>query len=287
MSRRALIIGSSGLVAPALSKRLRQEGWQVLTTSRTGNAGIRFDLARPEMSVLPADVDAVFVIAAETSLRRCEDGPDDTRTVNVETPAEIAHFYAGKGAHLLTISSNLVFDGTVPGATALSARRPACAYGRQKSELEDAFLSSSASATVLRITKIVESLEKLATAWSADLAAGRPIRPFLDLVCAPVSLARVIDILVHAAEKRSTGLFQHSGDRDIDYAEIARTLCRKMKLSETLIEPVHGADLPEPPVVRPLHTTLAETLPAGFAPQNAENVVTALDGFFARRRADG
>jgi dTDP-4-dehydrorhamnose reductase len=285
MSRRALIIGSSGLVAPALSLRLQAEGWQVLTTSRTGNAGLRFDLARPDMKALPPDVGAVFLIAAETSLRRCEDEPDATRAVNVLAPLAIAQFYAGRGAHLLTISTNLVFDGMAPASMATAARRPTSVYGQHKAELEEALLALAAPVTILRITKIVESLAQLADGWSRDLAAGRPIKPFRDLVSSPVSLARVVDILVHAARHRSGGIFQHSGDRDIDYAEIARTLCRKMKLPETLIESARGADLPSPPVTMPAHTTLAELVPAGFTPSHAEDVSAVLAGFLDRRPA--
>ena len=280
MSREALIIGSSGLVAPVLARRLREEGWQVRHASRTG--GIRLDLAALDMSVLPHDVDAIFLISAATALRRCEDEPEATRIINVEAPAEIARFYAGKGAHILMISTNLVFDGAVPAIPVTSARRPACMYGQQKAELEETLLALSAPATILRITKIVESLRQLVANWSDDLAGSRPIKPFRDLVCAPVSLTRVVDILAHAARQRSAGLFQHSGDRDIDYAEIAYTLCRRMKVSDTLVEPMKGADLPVPPVVLPHHTTLAEYLPSGFAPNEPENSSAVLGGFLER-----
>src|SRR5262249_20898957 len=134
--------------------------------------------------------------------------------------AKIARFYAGKGAHVLMISTNLVFDGTTPSVPVTSSRRPACVYGQQKAELEDALRTLSGPATVLRITKIVESLGQLVANWSDDLAGGRSIRPFRDLVCAPVSLTRVLDILAHAGKFRASGVFQHSGDRDIDYVEI-------------------------------------------------------------------
>lgn len=283
MKRRALIIGASGLLAPALGRRLQEEGWQVRHTSRRGDVGLRLDLAELQGTVPSGDFDAVFFIAAETSLRRCQDDPEATHVVNVRSPAAMANYFAARGAHVLTLSTNLVFDGTTPAAPAALERRPTCVYGKQKAELEDIFLALRARATVLRITKIAEALEKLTASWADDLAAGRPIYPFSDLVCAPVSLARVLDILAHAAGQRMAGMFQHSGDRDIDYAEIARVLCRRMKLPETLVEPVRGADLPVPPVALPRHTTLAEILPAGFAPKEPENVPAVLAGFLDRR----
>jgi dTDP-4-dehydrorhamnose reductase len=280
MSRKAVIIGSSGLVAPALGRRLREEGWQVWHASRTG--GIRLDLADLDMSALPSDVDTVFLVAAETALRRCEDEPRATRIINVEAPARIARFYAGKRAHVVMISTNLVFDGMLPSVPATSTRRPACVYGQQKAELEDALRALSGPATVLRITKIVESLRQLVAIWSDDLAGGRTIRPFSDLVCAPVTLTRALDILVHAAKYRASGVFQHSGNRDIDYAEIARALCRNMEVADALIEPVRGANLPLPPVALPRHTTLAECLPSGFAPRGSEDVSAVLAGFLTK-----
>ena len=56
-----------------------------------------------------------------------------------------------------------------------------------------------------------------------------------------------------------------------------------MKRPEELIEPVRGADNAVPPVALPRHTTLAETLPAGFAPKEPENVAAVLGGFLDRR----
>jgi hypothetical protein len=96
----------------------------------------------------------------------------------------------------------------------------------------------------------------------------------------------VIDILVYAATRRSAGLFQHSGDRDIDYAEIARSLCRSMRSPETLVVPVRGADAPVPSVASPRHTTLAEFLPSDFMPKECENAAYVLAGFLDRYGAN-
>jgi dTDP-4-dehydrorhamnose reductase len=279
MSRRALIIGSTGLVAPALSGKLHELGWQVIHTSRSGAENIHLDLKQPDLHVLPPDIQAVFLIAAETSLRRCEDEPGSTEVINVLTPAAIARHYSGGGAHILTLSSSLVFDGAVPSAPPLSARRPVCVYGQQKARLEDVLTGLPGPATILRTTKIVESLRPLTADWSRNLRAAKPIRPFLDLVCAPVSLVRIIEILVYCAHHRLSGIFQHSGDRDIDYAVIARALGKRLKVPEDLIKPCRSADLPTPPVVIPPNTTLSEAVPGGLTPQSPEDVPLVLGQF--------
>ena len=282
MSRRALIIGSTGLVAPALSVGLRELGWQTIHTSRSSAEHIHLDLKEPDLDILPPDIQAVFLIAAETSLRRCEDEPDSSERINVLTPAEIARHYSATGAHILTLSSSLVFDGAVPFAQPSSARRPTCEYGRQKADLETILTGLPAPVTILRTTKIVESLTHLTSGWSRDLLAAKPIKPFLDLVCSPVSLARIVEILVYCAHHRINGIFQHSGDRDIDYAVIARALAQRMKVPDSLIRPCRSADLATPPVVAPANTTLSEAVPAGLAPQSPEDVLLVLSKFLDR-----
>jgi dTDP-4-dehydrorhamnose reductase len=269
-------------VAPALSSRLRELGWQVIHTSRSGAEHIHLDLKQPNLHVLPPNIQAVFLIAAETSLRRCEGEPGSTEVINVLTPAAIARHYSAAGAHIVTLSSSLVFDGAVPSVPPLSARRPVCVYGRQKARLEDALAGLPALTTILRTTKIVESLGPLTSDWSRDLRAAKPIKPFVDLVCAPVSLARIVDILSYCAHHNVSGLFQHSGDRDIDYAVIARALGQRLKVSQKLIRPCRSADLPTPPVVAPANTTLSEAVPADFTLQSPEDVPLVLSQFLDR-----
>lgn len=279
MSRRALIIGATGLVAPALSRKLTDLGWQTLHTARTGPRHINFDLAAPDLAALPKHVDAVFLVAAETSLRRCEEDPKASARINVLAPAEIARHYASAGTHVLTLSTSLVFDGESAFPDRLSKRNPPCIYGRQKADLEDILLGLPTPVTILRTTKIVESLSGLTSGWSRDLRQATPIHPFSDLLCAPVSLARIVDILAFCADRGVSGTYQHSGDLDIDYASIARALCRRIGAAETLMAPCRSADLPTPPVVMPRHSTLGEFLPAGFTPSGPENVSQVLATF--------
>ena len=93
-----------------------------------------------------------------------------------------------------------------------------------------------------------------------------------------------MEILIYCADHRLSGLFQHSGDRDIDYAVIARLLAQRMKVREDLIVPCRSVDLPAPPVVAPAHTTLSEVVPAGFAPRSPEDVSLVLRQFLERYR---
>jgi dTDP-4-dehydrorhamnose reductase len=261
MAKRCLIIGSSGLVAPALAAKFKAMGWVVNATSRRAGAAIVFDLAKPDYSVLPS-ADAVVLLAGETSLSRCEGDPVAARTVNLETPAAIAKRYAKEGALVLMLSTNLVFDGEQPFAAPDARRNPRCEYGRLKLALEDVLLDIEGPGAVLRITKIAESLVALLTRWRGELAKGKPISPFIDMVCAPISLARVVEIVAYITEGNHRGIFQHSGEADLNYAEVAAMLCRQTDLAETLVQPVKATGA----VTLPRHTTLREMLPQEFHP---------------------
>lgn len=276
MTRQALIIGSSGLIAPALAKRMESLGWHTTETSRKTSDPVPFDLAYPDYSALPDRADAVFLIAAETSLRRCEHEPQATRQINVITPTRIAQRYSAAGAHVLMISTNLVFDGSTPHARPDTKRRPDCVYGAQKAELEDALLTLPGPATILRITKVAESLAALLAKWAQSLQIGDQIDAFSDMQCAPVSLHGVVEILTQAAQHGVSGILQHGGDRDVTYVDIAHQMRIFLGLPEQLVHPVTSADFVPAPIARPRHTTLAETLPPTFASYGAEDVLKAL-----------
>jgi dTDP-4-dehydrorhamnose reductase len=183
-ARTALIIGSSGLVAPVLAAHLQRRGWRILQTSRKASAATMFDLSAPDVAALP-DADAVFLVAAETSLSRCERKPALARQVNVVAPARIAQRYAAAGAAIIGLSTNLVFDGATSFTKPHAARRPQCVYGLTKMALENSLLGISETA-VLRITKIAQTSGPLIGSWPHNLQQGQTVTPFSDDVCAPV-----------------------------------------------------------------------------------------------------
>jgi dTDP-4-dehydrorhamnose reductase len=263
MTRTALIIGSAGLVAPALAARLAQDGWRVLRTSRTPGAAITLDLASPGMIDLP-DADAVFLIAAMTSQGSCELEPALAHQVNSVAPARIAQRYAGKGASIVALSTNLVFDGKTAFVDPHAQRNPQSVYGSTKAALEEALLGLDGAA-ILRITKIAQSLWPLVDSWAYSLQNRQPIAPFSDYFCAPVRLRAVVEIIAHIADIRATGIFQHSGSWDVSYSEIANRLCDSMRVSRDLVRPIRAAGSPLTVAMLPANTTLKQAIPSEIA----------------------
>src|SRR5687767_4305423 len=117
MQSRALVVGGDGRIARALIPALAREGWDVVATSRRpGTARLALDLAelaRTGSAQLP-DCDVGFVCAAMSGYAECRNAELRARAVNAEAPALIARALAGRGAQIVLLSTNGVFDGEKP-----------------------------------------------------------------------------------------------------------------------------------------------------------------------------
>ena len=120
---------------------------------------------------------AVVFCAADTKLADCEEHPEVTAKINVEATIALANFLRLRGAHLLLLSTNQVFDGSLPNRKVSEQVCPVNEYGRQKAEAERLILQMPRSA-VLRLTKVVHSDLPLLKQWESSLQAGQPIEAF-------------------------------------------------------------------------------------------------------------
>ena len=154
------------------------------------------------------------------------------------------------------LSTNAVFDGRKPLAAVDDPVNPKTEYGRQKAEAEKQLLGLGGGVAVIRLGKVIYPDMPLFQSWITDLKAGRIIRPFRDLVFAPLSLAAAAIFLIKIARGKTGGIFQLSGPEDITYAEAAAWLSETMGAHEALVQPTESWNLTRLVHV-PNHTTLA------------------------------
>jgi dTDP-4-dehydrorhamnose reductase len=150
-----LLLGGSGMLGSALARRLAVDGRECVAASRQ-----QLDLMLPDSiataleSIAP---DAVINAAAFTDVNRAE-LPECRREVfgvNADGPAALARACAARGAKLVHISTDYVFDGAdktpyLEGA----ATGPVQVYGESKLAGERAVLASAASALVVRASTL-------------------------------------------------------------------------------------------------------------------------------------
>lgn len=143
-----LITGSTGRLGAAL---LREYGGrhEVLAPGRDAldladEAGIRAALA-------PLDFDVLINPAALTNVDYCEFNEEEAFAVNARGPGVMAEVAARKGARMVQISTDYVFDGVAEGLRRESDPvNPKSVYGRAKLAGEEAVLAEDPGFLVVR-----------------------------------------------------------------------------------------------------------------------------------------
>jgi dTDP-4-dehydrorhamnose reductase len=249
----ALILGGDGALGKVLQQGLANTpDLNVLATSRRSDpaAPLYFDaLSEDSWTSLPNSPHTVFFCFGETSLQACENDPAGSRAINVDATLQLARQFSGQGARLVYFSTSLVFDGRHPCSKPGSPRAPQGEYARQKVEVEDALLhDASHQASVIRITKFLDSLTPLVQQWAAHLRAGNAIEPFHDRLICPFSRTLLIDTCHALITRNTTGTFHLSGENDITYQQLASWTADTAQAPQSLLNPVSEQSRPiQPP----------------------------------------
>lgn len=247
--RSVMVVGCDGLIGSSLLKFLASLGYKVLgTTRRSINLQwprITLDLSDAkhlESWVPPSNLNTAIHCAGITKIDRCAIDPIGSFRVNVENTVRLATKLFEAGIFQVFLSTNHVFDGSKPFCMHVDATCPLNEYGRQKVEAESFFLSLGASASIVRLTKVLTPSDSLLNSWVRSLKDGYPIQPFSNMFMAPVPLSTVLNVLLLIVCSRSSGIFHVSADQDLSYAEVAQEGARAIGVSEKLVTPIHSTD---------------------------------------------
>ncbi len=238
-----LIVGGESQIGTAVARRLASTGKHFGATSRRANAAWPLDFARDASDwQLPICEAAVFC-AAVTSLAVCEAKSDYARRVNVAGPATLAAKLHAAGAHVVFLSTNLVFDGSKERPMTRDPVCPTTIYGRSKAEAERAILEATeGQASVLRLTKVLSDQSQLLLGWRKSLAEGRPIEAFLDMPVAPVGISQVAAAVLDLLERKPPGLFHLSACDDSRWFDLAQSLCATWGYDLSAVRGARAAD---------------------------------------------
>jgi len=149
--RRLLLTGGSGHLGGEIVRRARDAGWDVVGTSFRTPGPVRLDVRdAAAVEALVADVGPDCVVHTAY----LQDGPDAWAT-NVDGSANVAAAAAGRGARLIHLSTDLVFDGRAGRPyTEDDVVNPLLEYGRSKAAAERAVAGRHPDATIVRTSLI-------------------------------------------------------------------------------------------------------------------------------------
>jgi dTDP-4-dehydrorhamnose reductase len=250
---RFLVTGASGLLG--LNFSLRAAGEHVVTgvVNRNPVHGAPFgvtaaDLTAPgtlERVLEEFRPEVVMHCAAMALLDECEANPDQTWRVNVELPARLATESRRRGIRLVYISTDSVFDGLKGDYREEDAPNPISVYARSKRAGEEGVQAADPDALVARTNFYGWSLHgrrSLAEFFYNNLAAGRSVNGFTDVLFCPLQVNDLADLLLEMVAGGLSGLYHVFSAECLSKYDFGVRVARAFGLDENLIHPASMRD---------------------------------------------
>jgi len=281
-----VIVGGDGLIGRHLGQWCRRGIAQVIVTTRRepvedGRMFVDLTCERVDAGSR-VEADVVFICAAMTNMRACEESPELSYQINVLATVDLVAQFASRGAFVVFLSSNAVFDGAAPWPGESATPSPTCEYGRQKAEAERrlwALPSAADRIAIVRLSKVVSPDLGIVANFIRQLKSGQRCDAFDDLKMAPISLDYVAQGLFRIASRKTPGVFHLSGTDELSYAQFARRLADRLGADESLVRRISSAGTNT--AFRPNHPGLGMSRSrsvVGLSPEPMEDVVEAVCG---------
>lgn len=253
-----------------------------VATDGAGGPGILPGLSEGAFEVLSTDIDTLDVVdrtavrqttdafrpdivlhaGAFTAVDACESDPDTAFAVNALGTRNIAEAAAAVGAHLVYISTDYVFDGTLDRPYLEWDRpNPASVYGSSKlgGELEVHAVTGPA-ATVVRTAWVSGAHGANMVKTVLRLAAAHPdgtLRFVDDQRGCPTFTADLARAVVRLALDRRPGTFHVTNQGETTWFGFAQATLAAAGFDPRRVEPISTSDLDPPrPAARPANSRL-------------------------------
>lgn len=183
------------------------------------------------MSFLQAsDADVIVNCAAYTNVDGAESDEEAARIVNVEAPKVLAEAARRKGATLVHISTDYVFDGkSYRPYTEDDAPAPVSVYGRTKYEGEVAVVASGCKYMIFRTAWLYSRYGRNFFLTMADKTAEHPtLKVVADQVGTPtyaLDLAELIYNIIDNQMIDKVGIYHFTDEGVCSWYDFAKAIC--------------------------------------------------------------
>lgn len=258
---KVVIFGYSGQLATALRRRFEQGAGQGVFLSRT-----QADLLNPEsvehiLNYLRPRI--IINAAAYTAVDLAEKEQEHARLVNVGSVGVMARWAAKHHAHLIHVSTDYVFDGSLDRPYREDDKKnPINFYGLTKSDGEDQIIESCCSHQILRVSWVyspwgsnfVKTMLRLGKEKESLNIVG-------DQVGSPTSAEDIADaILTMTRQTDKKGIFHYTGLGEVSWYEFAKEIFHQMtviddSLKVKSVNSIMTSEYPTP-AKRPLNSRM-------------------------------
>ena len=203
--------------------------------------------------------DAVIHCAAWTAVDACESDPAKAFTVNALAVRWVAEGCHRVGAHLVHISTDYVFDGTLQRPYhEWDTPNPQSVYGLFKLAGEREALALGPSAAVVRTSWVCGEHGNNMVKTVLRFAAERPTLSFVtDQVGHPTFTADLAPMLRRLAVDRRSGVHHLTNAGAVSWHVFVQEIVRLMGKDPAMVLPILTSDLDPPrPAPRPANSVL-------------------------------
>lgn len=248
---RLLIAGWQGQVARALLEQA--PGRPDITACAAGRPALDIcEIAGIERALAQVKPDVVINTAAYTDVDGAEDDEARAMAMNRDGPRLLAELAAKRGAAIIHLSTDYVFDGAARRPyVETDATNPATVYGRSKLAGEAAVRAANPRHVILRTSWVYSPFSgNFVSAVAARARDGAPLRVVADRVGSPTyapHLARaILDIAARLAGGEGGaelfGTYHAAGDGAASWYDIALDVVRRRAPHAPAVERISSAE---------------------------------------------
>ncbi|MDB3892235.1 UDP-4-amino-4,6-dideoxy-N-acetyl-beta-L-altrosamine transaminase [Alphaproteobacteria bacterium] len=248
---RIVITGGSGLLGLNWALRTRKEHdvhlWLnqrdvVLdgTTNHYVNLSDPSELAKALDDIKP---DLVIHTAGYTSVEGCEEDPERSKHVNQLVAHNVAKATSRKEIKLVHISTDHLFDGSIPLATEDTITSPLNIYAVHKANGENEVLAQNPEALVLRTTFFgwgPSYRRSFSDIILDDLRAGRQIYMFDDVFFTPLHTSQIVDLAHQLVRSGQTGVVNLCSGKRVSKYDFSVKMANAMGFDGETIQPIQA-----------------------------------------------
>jgi dTDP-4-dehydrorhamnose reductase len=251
---RVLVTGAGGQLGHDVVEHCSAAGDDVIAVDRSRLDVTDRDAVLGAVSSLHPDV--VVNTAAWTAVDACEGDPDRALAANALAVRWLRQAAELDGAHLVHISTDYVFDGTLDRPyDEWDAPNPQSVYGRSKLGGER---EAGPDATIVRTSWVNgaagDNVVKTVLRLAAD---GAPLAFVDDQRGCPTFTADLAPMIRRLAIDRRAGVHHVTNQGDVSWCEFARAIVAAAGHDPSIVEAIATSDLDPPrPASRPANSVL-------------------------------
>jgi dTDP-4-dehydrorhamnose reductase len=266
---RILVTGANGLLGQKLVELLQQD--ETVHVIATGRRPLTHPLIRGEFHEMDitdkASVNSVFTktnpeavihTAAMTQVDHCETQREECWKQNVDGVGNVVRAAEIAGAHLIHVSTDFIFDGTHGPLTEEEKPNPVNYYGESKLAGEKIVQQSQCRWAILRTVLVYGVTPDMSRSnivlWvKKSLEEGKRINVVNDQWRTPTLAEDLAMGCYLAVKKKTTGIYNISGEGMMSPYDIALATADYFKLDKSLIRSTDSNQFKQP-ARRPLKT---------------------------------